>query len=204
MPGLCKFSSILYIYVHVCSVVSISLQPPGLLPARLLCPWDSPGKNTKVDSHSFSKGHKIFLSNPERREMAALPLYTNGRNLFCSHPLCMEWSLPLIREFLPALLALPVGLGVRDWQCILLYGIGCINKELFSLTQGPILQQYPCIWNTKTRHVEKHSRLFTGFDRATCPHWEWSFFFIFASLMGENCLLTVFCFLFFFNLNAYI
>ena len=56
MPGLCKFSSILYIYVHVCSVVSISLQPPGLLPARLLCPWDSPGKNTKVDSHSFSKG----------------------------------------------------------------------------------------------------------------------------------------------------
>ena len=155
-------------------------------------------------SHSFSKGHKIFLSNPERREMAALPLYTNGRNLFCSHPLCMEWSLPLIREFLPALLALPVGLGVRDWQCILLYGIGCINKELFSLTQGPILQQYPCIWNTKTRHVEKHSRLFTGFDRATCPHWEWSFFFIFASLMGENCLLTVFCFFFFFNLNAYI
>ena len=28
------------------SVVSDSLQPQGLEPSRLLCPWDSPGKNT--------------------------------------------------------------------------------------------------------------------------------------------------------------
>ena len=28
------------------SVVSDSLRPHGLEPARLLCPWDSPGKNT--------------------------------------------------------------------------------------------------------------------------------------------------------------
>ena len=33
------------------SVVSDSLQPPGLQPARLLCPWDSPGKNTGVGFH---------------------------------------------------------------------------------------------------------------------------------------------------------
>ena len=31
-----------------CSVVSCSLQPHGLSPARLICPWDSPGKNTGV------------------------------------------------------------------------------------------------------------------------------------------------------------
>ena len=31
-----------------CSVVSNSLQPCGLQPARLLCPWDFPGKNTGV------------------------------------------------------------------------------------------------------------------------------------------------------------
>ena len=30
-----------------------SLQPHGLQPARLLCPWDSPGKNTGVGIHSF-------------------------------------------------------------------------------------------------------------------------------------------------------
>ena len=33
---------------QVLSVVSDSLQRYGLLPARLLCPWDSPGKNTEV------------------------------------------------------------------------------------------------------------------------------------------------------------
>ena len=31
-----------------CSVVSNSLPPYGLQPAGLLCPWDSPGKNTGV------------------------------------------------------------------------------------------------------------------------------------------------------------
>ena len=30
-----------------------------LQPTRLLCPWDSPGKNTKVGSHSFLQG--LFL-----------------------------------------------------------------------------------------------------------------------------------------------
>ena len=34
------------------SVVSNSLQPYVLLPTRLLCPWDSPGKNTGVGCHA--------------------------------------------------------------------------------------------------------------------------------------------------------
>ena len=34
-----------------CSVVSDSLQPRGLQPARLPRPWDSPGKNTGVVFH---------------------------------------------------------------------------------------------------------------------------------------------------------
>ena len=43
-----------------CSVVSDSLQPHGLQPARFLCPWNSPGKSTGVGSHSFLQG--IFLT----------------------------------------------------------------------------------------------------------------------------------------------
>ena len=35
------------------SVISDSLQPHGLSPARRFCPWDSPGKNTGVDCHSL-------------------------------------------------------------------------------------------------------------------------------------------------------
>ena len=39
-----------------CSVMSDSLQHHGLGPARLLCPWTSPGKNTGVGSHSLLQG----------------------------------------------------------------------------------------------------------------------------------------------------
>ena len=38
------------------SVVSDSLQPHGLQPARLPCPWDSPGKNTGVGCHALLQG----------------------------------------------------------------------------------------------------------------------------------------------------
>ena len=43
-----------------CSVVSNSLQTQGLLPSRLLCPWDFPGKNTGVGCHFLPQG--IFLT----------------------------------------------------------------------------------------------------------------------------------------------
>ena len=42
-----------------CSVVFDSLQPHGLV-AGLLCPWNSPGKNTGVLGHSFLQ--RIFLT----------------------------------------------------------------------------------------------------------------------------------------------
>ena len=38
------------------SVMSESLRPHGLHPARLLCPWDFPGKNTGVGCHSLPHG----------------------------------------------------------------------------------------------------------------------------------------------------
>ena len=39
-----------------CSVESDSLQPYGLWPARLLCPWDFPGKNTEMGCHFLLQG----------------------------------------------------------------------------------------------------------------------------------------------------
>ena len=35
------------------SVISDSLRSHGLQPSRLLCQWDSPGKNTGVGCHSL-------------------------------------------------------------------------------------------------------------------------------------------------------
>ena len=52
-----------------CSAVSYSLRPHGLWSARLLCPWNSPGKHTGVGSHSFLQ--RIFP--------------TQGSNLGFSH-----------------------------------------------------------------------------------------------------------------------
>ena len=43
------------------SVVPSSLRPHGLQPARLLCPWDSPSKNTGVGCHALLQGN---LPNP--------------------------------------------------------------------------------------------------------------------------------------------
>ena len=45
--------------------MSNSLRPPGLYSPRLLCPWNSPGKNTRVGCYFLLQG--IFLtqeSNP--------------------------------------------------------------------------------------------------------------------------------------------
>ena len=45
---------------HACSVRSNSLWTQGLSPARLLCPWNIPGKNTRVGWHFLFQG--IFLT----------------------------------------------------------------------------------------------------------------------------------------------
>ena len=47
---LCKSDSVSF------SVVSHSLRSMDCSPVRLLCPWDSPGKNTGVGSHSLLQG----------------------------------------------------------------------------------------------------------------------------------------------------
>ena len=39
-----------------CDVMSHSLRPCGLHPTRLVCLWDSPGKNTEVGCHCLLQG----------------------------------------------------------------------------------------------------------------------------------------------------
>ena len=48
--------NLLLYLVQVTSGASDSLWPHGLLPARLLCPWDFPGKNTGVSCHFLLQG----------------------------------------------------------------------------------------------------------------------------------------------------
>ena len=45
---------------HVCAQSCPTLQPCGLRSTRLLCPWESPGKNTGVGCHFLLQG--IFMT----------------------------------------------------------------------------------------------------------------------------------------------
>ena len=54
----CQILPIWNYFVCVCVlVVPDSLQPHGLEPARLFCPWDFPGKNAGVDSSFLLQGN---------------------------------------------------------------------------------------------------------------------------------------------------
>ena len=80
---------LIFIYIHTqvyvcesCSVVS--LQSNGLQSIRLLCPWDSPGKNTIVGRDSFLQG--IFLtqgSNPDLHSRLFFHLRHQGSPYIC-------------------------------------------------------------------------------------------------------------------------
>ena len=59
---------------QVASAMSKSLQPYGLYPTRLLCPWDSPGKNTGVGCHALLQG--IFPT--QRSNPCLLPLMSSA------------------------------------------------------------------------------------------------------------------------------
>ena len=60
--------------MHMCSVASVvsdSLWSCGLWPARLFCPWDSPGKNAGVGCHALLQG--IFLTRGLNLESLVFP-----------------------------------------------------------------------------------------------------------------------------------
>ena len=51
-------------WVCVCVLVGQScptLRPHGLEPTRLLCPWDSPGKNTGVGCHFLLQNEPVLF-----------------------------------------------------------------------------------------------------------------------------------------------
>ena len=61
------------------SLTSNSLQPHGLYLARLLCPWDFPGKNPAVDCHFLFQG--IFST----QELSLGLLHWQADSLSLSH-----------------------------------------------------------------------------------------------------------------------
>ena len=90
------------------SAMSSSLWPHGLWPARLLCPWDSPGKNTGVGCHFLfqgifsTQGSSLCLWHLLHWQAGSLPLCHLGtphttldlsQKVFCLLPLTVYYSL---------------------------------------------------------------------------------------------------------------
>ena len=83
-------------FVHACSVASVvsnALGPYGLWPPRLLCPWDSSGRNTGVGCHALLQGiFPIQGSNPRHFlcllhwQVGSLPLAPPGKPMFFPDP----------------------------------------------------------------------------------------------------------------------
>ena len=93
--GTCHLISSMYVYASyfICacmlrsSVMFNSMQPHGLQPARLLCPWNFQGKNNAVGCHFLLQ--VIFL--------------TQGSNLIVVSPALAASSLPLCHLGIPLL-----------------------------------------------------------------------------------------------------
>ena len=60
----------------IASVVSDSLWPYGLKPTIVLCPWESPGKNTEVDCHAFLQ--EIFPTQGLKLHLLMSPASAGG------------------------------------------------------------------------------------------------------------------------------
>ena len=100
----------------VVAQLGLTLRPYGLWPARLLCPWNSSGKNTGVGCHSLLQG--IF---PNQGLNPGLPhcrqiLYQLSHK---GSPRILEW------------VAYPFSSGSswpRDWS-----GVSCIAGGFFTI-----------------------------------------------------------------------
>ena len=76
----CPLITCVCVCVCACSVTYDSLQPHGLQPTRLLCPWNFPGKNTGAGCHFLLQGifptqeSKLCLLCPLHWQADSLPL----------------------------------------------------------------------------------------------------------------------------------
>ena len=78
----CNYLTVATERKQLCSVVWDSLRPHGLKPARILCRWDSPGKNTGVDWHFLLQG--IFLIQGSNLSLLRFQHWQKD-SLFLSH-----------------------------------------------------------------------------------------------------------------------
>ena len=124
--------------IRVCilghSVVSYSLLPHGLSPARLLCSWDSPAKNTGMSSHSLFQG--IFLTQELNLLHCRWTLYC--LNLIRGNPYSSyNWNFVVFCQSLPIfLMSKPLGPFFYSLQQFWFFFWRGIKSSGFSLSSA--------------------------------------------------------------------
>ena len=138
--------------------MSNSLRPHGLYLARVLCPLDSPGKNTGVGCHFLLQG-----TFPTQGSNLGLPC--------CSHTVCClghQEARPLSRAVLTKSMGIR-GLPPRPvqfciWPTVRIYqGLEILNEAVL-LEFGLCTCVFPCT-RVDTAHVHTHMSLYTH----VCP-----------------------------------
>ena len=114
------------------------MRPPGLQPARLLCPWNYPGKNTGVDCHFLLKG--LFLIQGSNLRL----LHWQGGSLPLHHLESPVIHLPGIKPTPPALESQSL-FGVVVCLFLAVPGLRC-SVQVFSMCGGWGLPFAVALW----------------------------------------------------------
>ena len=102
-----------------CSIVPDALQPHGLHPTRLLCPWDFPGKDTGVGCHFLlqgnfqTQGSSLRLLSLLHWQAGSLPLEPPGKphGLWSRYPHFLRNTVEIHRSNLSRALSKKRSLG---------------------------------------------------------------------------------------------
>ena len=133
--------------VFIAQSCSTLCDPMDTEPARLLCPWDSPGKNTGMGSHSLLQGiFPIQRSNPgllHCRHITAwattiIKVYGSTQSPFpwCGVGLPHVTQVVLLKDFIPWLTGI-TGKVVSTYKLVMIRTTGpnvviCMKSLLFS------------------------------------------------------------------------
>ena len=114
-----------------------TLWPRGLQPARLLCPWDSPGKNTGLDCQPLLQGR----SHLYREQIGA------GWQLSCFF--WSPWASPH-----------SIVAGLQEWVCVCVCVCVCARAIIFITyhTLSQVLEHHFC----HTPVVETVTKIHSG------------------------------------------
>ena len=135
----------LYLYYITLSrsIMSDSLRPHVLQPTRLLCPWDSPGKNTGVGCHFLLQG--IFPTQesnpglPHCRQTQADALTSEPPGSPIQYLQMMKFLHLVLCPWICSSVSWFIVYGNWNRICILLQCENCININYVELVHSAFL-----------------------------------------------------------------